>query len=95
MGRIRCGTALGLAVASALALSACGSHFSQSSSSAGSSTQSAPVQCGGKKKLLASGSTAQKNAIEQFRLRLHSCLPWLHVELQRKWLRLRNETVPP
>ena len=74
MGLIRCGTALGLVVAAALALSACGSHFSQSSSSAGPSTQSAQVQCGGKKKLLASGSTAQKNAIEQFVYAyIHAC----------------------
>ncbi|KKB99839.1 phosphate ABC transporter substrate-binding protein PstS [Mycolicibacter arupensis] len=54
---IRSGAALNLLVASALGLSACGSN---------TNTSSAPVNCGGKQKLIASGSTAQKNAIEQF-----------------------------
>jgi phosphate transport system substrate-binding protein len=56
-------TVLSLLVAGVLALSACGSS-SNSASTSGSSA--VPVDCGGKKKLLASGSTAQTNAIEQF-----------------------------
>ena len=47
-----------------LALSACGSNNSSSTSASGLSA--VPVTCGGKKKLQASGSTAQENAIEQF-----------------------------
>jgi phosphate transport system substrate-binding protein len=69
----RCGVALSLLVASALVFSACGGHSTTSSSST-SSTPSVPVQCGGKKKLLAAGSTAQKNAIEQFVYAyIHAC----------------------
>jgi len=52
----RSGAALSLLVASALVLSACGSN----------SKTSAPVHCGGKKELHASGATAQENAMEQF-----------------------------
>jgi phosphate transport system substrate-binding protein len=48
----------------AFELSACGGHSSQASSPGGPSGGS--VKCEGKKKLEASGSTAQKNAIEQF-----------------------------
>lgn len=48
--------ALSLLVASTLVLSACGSN----------SKTSAPVQCGGKRELHASGATAQENAMEQF-----------------------------
>jgi phosphate transport system substrate-binding protein len=75
MGFTRCGAALGLLIATALGLAACGGHSHQSASSTGpSSAQSVPVQCGGKKKLLASGSTAQKNAIEQFVYAyIHAC----------------------
>ena len=62
----RCTAALGLLVVGALVLSACGSKGSTSTSSSGSNPASVPVNCGGKKKLLASGSTAQENAIEQF-----------------------------
>ena len=62
MKATRSGAALSLLVASALVLSGCGSNSNTSSS--GSS--SAPVQCGGKKKLKASGATAQENAMEQF-----------------------------
>ncbi len=51
--------ALSVLAAGALVLSACGGN-SNSSSSSGS------VDCGGKKGLHASGSTAQENAIEQF-----------------------------
>ncbi len=60
----RSGAALSLLAAGALVLSGCGSNTNTSSS--GSSTTSAPVQCGGKKQLKASGATAQENAIEQF-----------------------------
>ncbi|MEB3980235.1 phosphate ABC transporter substrate-binding protein PstS [Mycobacterium sp. 663a-19] len=62
----RCGAGLNLLLVGALVLSACGGHSNQSSSSTGTSASSVPVACGGKKKLVASGSTAQKNAIEQF-----------------------------
>src|SRR4029077_2171040 len=44
----------------------CGGNTNTNTSSSGSSANSAPVQCGGKKKLKASGATAQQNAIEQF-----------------------------
>ncbi|MCV7122322.1 phosphate ABC transporter substrate-binding protein PstS [Mycobacterium lacus] len=67
----RSGGALGLLVAGALVLSACGGHSGTSSTS---SAPSVPVDCGGKKKLLAAGSTAQKNAIEQFVYAyIHAC----------------------
>jgi phosphate transport system substrate-binding protein len=56
--------ALSLLVVGTLVLSACGGNNSATSS--GAHTSSIPVSCGGKKKLLASGSTAQTNAIEQF-----------------------------
>src|ERR1700754_1487028 len=56
--------ALSLLVTGALALSACGSSSSTSTSAPG--PPAVPVTCGGKKKLQASGSTAQENAIEQF-----------------------------
>ena len=58
----RAGAALSLLAASALLLAGCGSttHASSPSSSP------APVQCGGKKQLKASGATAQENAMEQF-----------------------------
>ena len=70
----RPGAALSLLVVGALVLSACGGHSTTSSSSSGSSTPSVPVNCGGKKKLLAGGSTAQKNAIEQFVYAyIHAC----------------------
>ncbi|UQX10813.1 phosphate ABC transporter substrate-binding protein PstS [Candidatus Mycobacterium methanotrophicum] len=53
----RAGAALSLLAAGALVLSGCGSHTNSSP---------AHVDCGGKKKLKASGATAQENAIEQF-----------------------------
>jgi phosphate transport system substrate-binding protein len=59
----RSGAVLSLVVASALVLTACGGDHNSPS---GSSTPAASVNCGGKKILKASGSTAQKNAIEQF-----------------------------
>jgi phosphate transport system substrate-binding protein len=62
----RCAVAVSLLVVGTLLLSACGGKNSTSSSPSGSSPPAVPVDCGGKKKLLASGSTAQENAIEQF-----------------------------
>jgi phosphate transport system substrate-binding protein len=74
MGPARCPTVLGVLIATALGLSACGGHSDPSSSATGPSAHSVPVQCGGKKMLLASGSTAQKNAIEQFVYAyIHAC----------------------
>ena len=64
MNRTRCTAALSLLAASALVLSACGSNSSSSTSASGLSA--VPVTCGGKKKLQASGATAQENAMEQF-----------------------------
>jgi phosphate transport system substrate-binding protein len=61
----RCTATLSLLVVGALVLSACGNNSSKSSSS-GSGPPSVQVNCAGKKKLHASGSTAQQNAIEQF-----------------------------
>jgi phosphate transport system substrate-binding protein len=60
----RSGAALCLLIVGTSVLSACGGNTNTSSSS--SSPSSAPVDCSGKKRLAASGSTAQKNAIEQF-----------------------------
>jgi phosphate transport system substrate-binding protein len=65
----RSGAALSLIAAAALLLSACGSNNNSSSSSgaSGSSGSSASqIQCGGKKTLKASGSTAQANAMTRF-----------------------------
>ena len=62
----RAGTAVSLLVVGALVLSACGGNTNTSSSSSSSSSSAGSVQCGGKKKLKASGATAQENAIEQF-----------------------------
>ncbi|MEB4211587.1 phosphate ABC transporter substrate-binding protein PstS [Mycobacterium sp. 94-17] len=59
----RSGFALSMTAAVALALAACGNN---SGTSSGSGAGSAPVDCGGKKVLEDSGSTAQQNAIEQF-----------------------------
>ncbi|OOK78208.1 phosphate-binding protein pstS 2 [Mycobacterium kansasii] len=71
-GRTR--AALSLLLVSTLVLAACGGRSGNTSSSTGSSTPSVPVDCGGKKKLLAAGSTAQKNAIEQFVYAyIHAC----------------------
>ena len=68
----RCGAVLALLSATAIGVPACGSHANQPSSSSPAST--APTQCGGKKTLKASGSTAQKNAIEQFVYAyIHAC----------------------
>ena len=62
----RFAAALSLLVVGTLVLSACGSKGSSGASSTGSTPPPVPVNCAGKKKLLASGSTAQSNAIEQF-----------------------------
>jgi phosphate transport system substrate-binding protein len=59
----RSGAVLSVVAACALVLTACGGNHNSSS---GSSTPAVSVNCGGKKILKASGSTAQKNAIEQF-----------------------------
>src|ERR1700751_1585458 len=62
----RSGAALSLLVAGILAVSGCGGNTNNNPSSSGSSANSAPVQCAGKKQLKASGATAQENAMEQF-----------------------------
>jgi phosphate transport system substrate-binding protein len=62
----RSGAALALLTVSALVLSACGGNTNTSSSSSSSGSGAGSVQCGGKKKLKASGATAQENAMEQF-----------------------------
>jgi phosphate transport system substrate-binding protein len=54
---------MSMLVVAALLLSGCGGTNNNSS---GSNGGSASVQCGGKKKLKASGATAQENAMEQF-----------------------------
>ncbi|KJK53071.1 phosphate-binding protein [Lentzea aerocolonigenes] len=63
----RHGAVLGLVAASALLLGACGSD---NNTAAGGSTPasgtSVPVECGGKPKLNAEGSSAQKNAVDAF-----------------------------
>jgi phosphate transport system substrate-binding protein len=59
----RSGAVMSLVAVSTLVLTACGGNHNNSS---GSSSPAVSVNCGGKKKLNASGSTAQKNAIEQF-----------------------------
>ncbi|MFV0496532.1 phosphate ABC transporter substrate-binding protein PstS [Mycobacterium sp.] len=67
------GATVSLLAVSALLLSGCGGH-STGSSSDSSPTPVVPVDCGGKKKILAGGSTAQKNAMEQFVYAyIHSC----------------------
>lgn len=69
----RSGAVVSLVVASTLVLSACGGH-SNGPSASGSPSPKVPVNCGGKKKLVAAGSTAQKNAIEQFVYAyIHAC----------------------
>ncbi len=62
----RAGAAVSLLVVGALTLAACGGNTNTSSSPSGSNAPSTPISCGGKKKLKASGATAQENAIEQF-----------------------------
>ena len=53
-----------LAVSSALALTACGSDSNAGDPAGGGSQSTGKITCGGKGKLLASGSTAQKNAMD-------------------------------
>jgi phosphate transport system substrate-binding protein len=60
----RCGAALTLAAAAALILSACSSD--SNASSAAQEAGAVKVDCGGKKDLKASGSTAQANAMTRF-----------------------------
>ncbi|MGD3110149.1 phosphate ABC transporter substrate-binding protein PstS [Streptomyces sp. YGL11-2] len=63
--RVRALAVGALAVSGALALTACGSdNTSGSSGGSGSSAKAANIKCDGKGKLLASGSTAQKNAMD-------------------------------
>lgn len=57
----RFGVVLSLLLTTALLLVGCGGN-----STTADSASAIPVECGGKKKLLASGSTAQAHAIEQF-----------------------------
>ncbi|QUR68805.1 phosphate ABC transporter substrate-binding protein PstS [Mycobacterium spongiae] len=69
----RAGAALSLLLVCALLLTACGGQ-SDNASSVESSNPSVPVDCGGKKKILAAGSTAQTHAIEQFVYAyIHAC----------------------
>src|ERR1700741_4846896 len=58
----RAGAAVSLLAASALLLAGCGGTTRASAPT----PAAAPVQCGGKKHLKASGATAQENAMEQF-----------------------------
>ncbi|GGP56435.1 phosphate ABC transporter substrate-binding protein PstS [Saccharothrix coeruleofusca] len=63
----RHGAVIGLIAAGALLLTACGSdNNAPAGGSAATGTSSTPVECGGKSKLNAEGSTAQKNAIDTF-----------------------------
>lgn len=67
----RFGAVLGLAAASALVLAACGSDNNTAPSGSGGSaaasgSSASGVDCGGKKSLKASGSTAQANAMTRF-----------------------------
>ena len=65
----RC-TGIALSVTALLALTACGSDDnsgSSSSSAAGSSSAAASADCAGKANLTAEGSTAQQNAVDEFK----------------------------
>ncbi|GAA3880370.1 phosphate ABC transporter substrate-binding protein PstS [Saccharothrix violaceirubra] len=70
MKTTRHGAVLGLIAAGALLLTACGSDNNTPAGNATSATSGAaaatPVECGGKAKLNAEGSSAQKNAIDTF-----------------------------
>jgi phosphate transport system substrate-binding protein len=65
------GTPMGVAlsVTALLTLTACGSdnNSSSSSSAAGSSSSAGPADCGGKATVTAEGSTAQQNAVDEFK----------------------------
>ncbi|MFJ6746585.1 phosphate ABC transporter substrate-binding protein PstS [Streptomyces sp. NPDC091266] len=62
--RVRALAVGALAVTGALALSACGSDDTSASGGGGAAAKPANVKCAGKGKLLASGSSAQKNAMD-------------------------------
>jgi phosphate transport system substrate-binding protein len=64
----RHGAVLGLVAVSALLLSACGSDNNAPAAGNGNAATNAsvPVECGGKAKLNAEGSSAQKNAVDTF-----------------------------
>ncbi|SHE52455.1 phosphate ABC transporter substrate-binding protein PstS [Streptoalloteichus hindustanus] len=62
----RHGAALGLAAASALLLSACGSDNNAPAQSGSGAASGVNVDCGGKKQLTGEGSSAQTNAIQEF-----------------------------
>jgi phosphate transport system substrate-binding protein len=65
----RHGAVVGLFAAGALLLTACGSDDNTGGTAGGTTSGSAPavaVECGGKAKLNAEGSSAQKNAIDTF-----------------------------
>ncbi|MEW1656827.1 phosphate ABC transporter substrate-binding protein PstS [Streptomyces sp. NPDC093707] len=62
--RVRALAVGALAVSGALALSACGSDNTSGGPGGSSSAKAANIKCDGKGKLLASGSSAQKNAMD-------------------------------
>jgi phosphate transport system substrate-binding protein len=62
----RFGAALGVVATGALVLSGCGSENNANQGQPTSGGSAAKVSCGGKKTLKASGSTAQKNAMDRF-----------------------------
>lgn len=72
----RFGAALGVLASGALVLSACGSDNNAGGGSQGTSGgSSGSVNCGGKKTLKASGSTAQANAMTRFVKAFESACP--------------------
>lgn len=62
--RVRALAVGALAVSGTLTLAACGSDDTSASGGAGSSAKAGNIKCEGKGKLLASGSSAQKNAMD-------------------------------
>lgn len=62
--RVRALAVGALAVSGALALTACGSDDTSATGGSGTAAKPADIKCEGKGKLLASGSTAQKNAMD-------------------------------
>ncbi|MEV0371003.1 phosphate ABC transporter substrate-binding protein PstS [Streptomyces sp. NPDC050636] len=62
--RVRALAVGALAVSGALALTACGSDDTSASGGSGNAAKTADIKCEGKGKLLASGSSAQKNAMD-------------------------------
>ncbi|WP_445163118.1 phosphate ABC transporter substrate-binding protein PstS [Mycobacterium sp. Dal123C01] len=70
----RCCVVLALLIAATVGLSGCGGDSHRSSPPSTPTAKSVPITCGGKKELQAAGSTAQKNAIEQFAYSyIHAC----------------------